>query len=78
VWRGQAYAAYSGFSFAACWFELWLIERSAPTRADLVGAALAISGVVIIIGFGERLREDCHCPTPKTVRPEPTAAQSFD
>ena len=62
MWRGQAYAAYSGFSIAACWFELWLIERSAPTRADLVGAALAISGVVIIIGFGERLREDCHCP----------------
>jgi drug/metabolite transporter superfamily protein YnfA len=33
-----------------------LIEGQAPTRTDLVGAALTISGALIIIGFAARIR----------------------
>lgn len=35
---------------------LWMIEGQAPTRADLIGAALAISGALIIIGLAVRVR----------------------
>jgi drug/metabolite transporter superfamily protein YnfA len=31
-------------------------EGQAPTRIDLAGAALAIAGAVVIIGFAARVR----------------------
>jgi small multidrug resistance family-3 protein len=41
---------------AASLIWLWLVEGQAPTRTDLIGAALAISGGLIIIGFAARVR----------------------
>jgi drug/metabolite transporter superfamily protein YnfA len=32
------------------------VERQAPTRADVLGAALAIAGALVIIGFAARVR----------------------
>lgn len=56
AFAGRAYAAYGGIYIAASLVWLWLIEGQAPTRTDLVGAALAVSGALIIIGFAERAR----------------------
>jgi small multidrug resistance family-3 protein len=56
AFAGRAYAAYGGIYIAASLMWLWLIEGQAPTRTDLVGAALAIVGAVIIIGFAARAR----------------------
>ena len=43
-------------SIAASLVWLWLIEGQAPPRTDLIGAALAISEALIIIGFAARAR----------------------
>jgi small multidrug resistance family-3 protein len=56
AFAGRAYAAYGGIYIAASLMWLWLIEGQAPTRTDLAGAALAIAGAVIIIGFAARAR----------------------
>ena len=56
TFAGRAYAAYGGIYIAASLVWLWLIEGQAPTRTDLLGAALAISGALIIIGFAGRIR----------------------
>ena len=56
AFAGRAYAAYGGIYIAASLVWLWLIEGQAPTRADLVGVVLAISGALIIIGFAARVR----------------------
>jgi small multidrug resistance family-3 protein len=56
AFAGRAYAAYGGIYIAASVVWLWLIEGQAPTRTDLLGAALAISGALIIIGFAARVR----------------------
>ena len=53
---GRAYAAYGGIYIAASLVWLWLIEGQAPTRTDMIGAALAIAGTLIIIGFAARVR----------------------
>jgi small multidrug resistance family-3 protein len=53
---GRAYAAYGGIYIAASLLWLWFIEGQAPTRTDLLGAVLAISGALIIIGFAARAR----------------------
>jgi small multidrug resistance family-3 protein len=55
AFAGRAYAAYGGIYVAAL-IWLWLIEGQAPTRADLLEPALAISGALIIIGFAARVR----------------------
>jgi len=47
---------YGGIYIAASLVWLWLIEGQTATRTDLLGAALAISGALIIIGFAARLR----------------------
>jgi small multidrug resistance family-3 protein len=44
AFAGRAYAAYGGIYIAASLVWLWVVEKQAPTRTDLVGAALAISG----------------------------------
>ena len=56
AFAGRAYAAYGGIYIAASLAWLWLIEGQAPTRTDLIGSALAISGALIIIGFAVRAR----------------------
>ena len=47
---GRAYAAYGGVYIAASLGWLWVIEGQRPTASDLVGAALAILGAIVIIG----------------------------
>ena len=56
AFAGRAYAAYGGIYIAASLLWLWLIEGQAPTRTDMIGAALAIAGALIIIGFPARVR----------------------
>lgn len=46
---GRAYAAYGGIYIAASLGWLWLVENQAPTSADLIGAAIAITGALVII-----------------------------
>lgn len=56
VFSGRAYAAYGGIYIAASLVWLWVVEGQPPTRADLAGAALAIAGALVIIGFAARVR----------------------
>jgi small multidrug resistance family-3 protein len=56
AFAGRAYAAYGGIYIAASLVWLWLVEGQVPTRADLAGAVLAISGALMIIGFAARAR----------------------
>jgi hypothetical protein len=42
---------YGGIYISASLIWLWAVEGQAPTRTDLVGAALALAGAVVIIGF---------------------------
>ena len=56
AFAGRAYAAYGGIYIAASLVWLWLIEGQAPTRTDMIGAALATAGALIIIGFAARVR----------------------
>lgn len=51
---GRAYAAYGGIYIAASLGWLWIVEGQRPTPADIVGAALAVAGAVVIIGFAAR------------------------
>ena len=54
--RGRAYAAYGGIYIAASLVWLWTVEGQIPTRADLLDAALAIVGALVIVGFAARVR----------------------
>lgn len=45
----RTYAAYGGIYVAVAILWLWLIEDQPPTRWDLVGAAIAITGMAIIV-----------------------------
>lgn len=56
AFAGRAYAAYGGIYIAASLAWLWVVERQVPTRADVLGAALAIAGALVIIGFAARVR----------------------
>ena len=49
AFAGRAYAAYGGIYIAASLMWLWLVEGQKPTVYDLIGAALAIAGAVIIV-----------------------------
>ena len=54
AFAGRAYAAYGGVYIAASLIWLWVIEGQRPTSTDLVGAALAILGAMVIIAFAAR------------------------
>jgi small multidrug resistance family-3 protein len=54
AFAGRAYAAYGGIYIATSLAWLWVVERQVPTRADVFGAALAIVGALVIIGFAGR------------------------
>jgi small multidrug resistance family-3 protein len=56
AFAGRAYAAYGGIYIATSLVWLWVVERQVPTRADVLGAALAIAGALVIIGFAGRAR----------------------
>ena len=56
AFAGRAYAAYGGIYIAASLVWLWVVERQVPTRTDVLGAALAIIGTLVIIGFAARVR----------------------
>lgn len=56
AFAGRAYAAYGGIYIAASLVWLWVVEKQAPTRTDLLGAALAIAGALVIVGFAPRAR----------------------
>ncbi len=51
AFAGRAYAAYGGIYIAASLVWLWVFEGQRPTVPDLVGAAIAILGALVIIGF---------------------------
>ncbi|MBA3884978.1 MAG: YnfA family protein [Acidobacteria bacterium] len=52
AFAGRAYAAYGGIYIAASLVWLWGIEGQRPTSADLLGAAVAVTGALIIVGWG--------------------------
>ena len=56
AFAGRAYAAYGGIYIAASLVWLWVVERQVATRTDVLGAALAIIGTLVIIGFAARVR----------------------
>jgi small multidrug resistance family-3 protein len=56
AFAGRAYAAYGGIYIATSLVWLWVVERQVPTRPDVLGAALAIAGALVIIGFAGRVR----------------------
>ena len=56
AFAGRAYAAYGGIYIAASLLWLWAAEGQRPTLTDLIGAALAIMGTLVIIGFAARAR----------------------
>jgi small multidrug resistance family-3 protein len=46
---GRTYAAYGGVYVATALLWLWLVERQAPDRWDLIGGAVCIAGAAIIV-----------------------------
>lgn len=48
---GRSFAAYGGVYIAASLGWLWLVEGARPDRADLLGAALALTGAAVILWF---------------------------
>lgn len=57
AFAGRAYAAYGGIYIAASLVWLWMVEGQRPNTTDLIGAAIAIAGALVIIGFaGETTR----------------------
>lgn len=46
---GRAHAAYGGIYIVFSLLWLWVAEQQRPTRADLIGSALAISGTLVIL-----------------------------
>lgn len=54
AFAGRAYAAYGGIYIAASLVWLWAAEGQRPTVTDLIGAALAMLGALVIIGFASR------------------------
>jgi small multidrug resistance family-3 protein len=46
---GRAYAAYGGVYVTASVLWLWLVERQAPDRWDLMGLVACLAGSAIIL-----------------------------
>ena len=49
LFAGRAYAAYGGVYIVASLLWLWSVERMAPDRYDLAGAALCLIGAGVIL-----------------------------
>lgn len=54
AFAGRAYAAYGGIYIVFSLLWLWLVEHQRPTRGDLIGSALAVSGTLVILFFASR------------------------
>lgn len=54
AFAGHAYAAYGGIYIAASLGWLWVVEGRTPTATDLIGAAIAIIGAAVIVGFSPK------------------------
>jgi small multidrug resistance family-3 protein len=54
AFAGRAYAAYGGIYIAASLVWLWRVEGQRPSITDLAGAAIAIAGALVIVGFSVR------------------------
>ena len=46
---GRVYAAYGGVYIGVAILWLWLVDGVRPTPWDLIGAAIAVTGMVVII-----------------------------
>ncbi|WP_438018088.1 YnfA family protein [Sorangium sp. So ce315] len=46
---GRTYAAYGGVYVAVALLWLWLVEGQRPTRWDLLGGAVTLTGMAIIV-----------------------------
>lgn len=46
---GRVYAAYGGVYVATALLWMWTVESIRPTATDLIGAAVAVTGMAIII-----------------------------
>lgn len=55
AFAGRAYAAYGGIYIVVSLVWLWLVERQWPTTTDLLGAAIAVLGALIIIGMAPKV-----------------------
>ncbi len=54
---GRAYAAYGGIYIVTSLLWLWAVEGARPSSWDVLGAALAVTGAVVILygaGVGAR------------------------
>lgn len=47
---GRAFAAYGGVYIAASLLWLWMVEGQRPDGWDVLGAALALLGAMVIVG----------------------------
>jgi len=56
AFAGRAYAAYGGIYIVASLLWLWIIERQRPSGSDVVGAAVALAGALLIIGLAPKPR----------------------
>jgi small multidrug resistance family-3 protein len=56
LFAGRAYAAYGGIYIGSSLVWLWAVERQRPTTTDLLGAAIAAAGALVIIGFAARTK----------------------
>ena len=54
AFAGRAYAAYGGIYIGASLVWLWLAEGQRPSTTDLLGAAIAIGGALVIVGMAPR------------------------
>jgi small multidrug resistance family-3 protein len=52
---GRVYAAYGGVYICVAIAWLWLVDEVRPTSWDLIGAAIALTGMAIIM-LGPRLQ----------------------
>lgn len=50
---GRAYAAYGGVYLLSSLLWLWIVEKTAPDRWDIMGAGICLGGALIIL-FGPR------------------------
>jgi small multidrug resistance family-3 protein len=48
---GRVYAAYSGIFILLSLLWGWQVDRTVPDKFDLLGAAIAIAGILIIMYF---------------------------
>jgi small multidrug resistance family-3 protein len=56
AFAGRAYAAYGGIYIAASLVWLWRVEGQKPSATDLLGAAIAVLGALVIVGLAPKGR----------------------